>query len=57
MRGMWVLSPGETMDTRKVGVSPGQDWTNAKDDYSPDEIEMIYCNYVWIMIVYDWLKC
>ena len=24
--GMWVLSPGETPDARKVGVSPGRDW-------------------------------
>ena len=25
VRGMWVFSPGETLDARKVGVSPGQD--------------------------------
>ena len=37
VRGMWVLTPGETPDARKVGVSPGRDCMGAEDGCSPDE--------------------
>ena len=36
-RGMWVLTLGETLDARKVGVYPGRDWTSAEDGCSLDE--------------------
>ena len=45
---MWVFSPGETLDARKVGVSPGET-NSAEDGCSPDE--MNYCVYYWIIIV------
>ena len=35
VRGIWVLSPGETPDAQKEGVRFGQDWTSAEDGYSP----------------------
>ena len=30
VRGIWVFSPGETPDARKVGVSPGRDWSRRR---------------------------
>ena len=36
--GMWVLSPGETPNARKVDVSPGRDWTSAENGCSPEEM-------------------
>ena len=36
------VSPGETQDARKVGVSPGEMMEScAEDGYSPDEIVVI----------------
>ena len=37
MRGMWVLSPGETPGAWRLGVSPGRDWMCAEDGCSVGE--------------------
>ena len=49
-RGMWMFSPGETPDARKV-FYPGRDYRRTEDGCFPDELN--YCVY-WINVLLNY---